>query len=600
MKKLLIRYYPAIPVAILLVTSMFSHSCANTGSGHPTGGLKDSLPPVLQAVYPQPNATLVPVTGQEFIFKFDENVVVKDASLIYLSPPVQKIPKTKIKEKTLIVRFEDTLKTNTTYTLSLAGAVSDNNEGNIFPGYTFVFSTGEVIDSMFICGMVQNNEDLVPQKGATILLYKDMRDSAVFLSKPYASAKSDDWGFFRIRNIQDTLYRLYAIDDLNNNSIYDPESESIAFVDSLIRPVKVVDDKLPELRNYDMKDTVRCRQRHPEYELNLFREKPVIQYIKNSGRTSDRACFISFMARNVHIDTMWVKGVPSNRLISQINRERDSLEFWINQTRPMPDTFHVHITYRKPDSLGVIVPFSEHLRLVNPHPRGRKRYISKTELKHEDTICVFNIDKNEKKMEREGILVEFAQPLISSDLGAIKAVSINPKQKEAALEFDFEPDSLNLRKYAIKIKEPFKAGFEYTFKIPQNTFRDICGFGNDSTEIKVKLPVDEKFSKLTLNLTGVKTKYIIDLLDNSKKKSFGNYIVEQDGAIVFPYLDAATYYIRFIEDRNRNSLVDGGNVLKMIPPERTKFYKPDGEFAEFKIPAGVEISQDINVNKMFE
>lgn len=309
MKKIFARYFPAVPITFLLVASMFSHSCANTNSGRPTGGLKDTLPPVLQAVYPQPKATNVPVIGQQFIFKFDENVTVKDPTLIYLSPPVKKTAKTKLQDKGIMITFEDTLKANTTYTLSLAGALADNNEGNIFPGYTFVFSTGEVIDSMYLCGLVQDNETLVPKKGATILLYKDLSDSAVFLSKPYSSAKSDDWGFFRLRNIQDTLYRLYAIDDLNNNSIYDPESETIAFVDSLVRPVKVVNEKDPELRNYDMKDTIRCNQRHPEYELNLFREKPAIQYIKNSGRTSDRACFVSFMAMNAHIDTLWIKGV---------------------------------------------------------------------------------------------------------------------------------------------------------------------------------------------------------------------------------------------------------------------------------------------------
>lgn len=600
MKKFLAKYLPALPVAALLIGSMFSHSCANTAE-RPSGGLKDTLPPVLISVYPQPKATNVPLEGMEFLFRFDEYVTIKEAKNIYLSPPLQKRPKTKIKNKFLIVYYEEPFLPNTTYTLSLNNAIADNNEGNMFPGYTFQFSTGDTVDSLYITGIVQDNETLTPVKDATVALYKaSAPDSAIYFQRPDASAKSDDWGFFRIRNIADTLYRLYAIVDENNNNLYDPDNEKIAFIDSLIRPVRIVNERDPELRNYDMKDTLKCLARETEYELNLFREKPTKQYIRNKGRIDERKAFVSFMAPNAHIDTLWMRGVPSNKLITQINLQRDSLEIWVNDKRHMPDTFHLYVNYMKPDSTGVLAPFTETLHLVNPKPRGRVRYVSKKDIKHEDTICVMKLQADPKRMEHEGFIFEFAQPLVNEEFASVKFTSINPKQTEEPVKFEVTRDTLNLLRYVMRMKQDFQAGYQYRIKVPQNAFHDITGFGNDSTEVSVKLPTDDKLSSLTLNLSGVDGKYIVDLLDKGKSKSFYSHIIDRDTTLTLKYLDADTYYIRLTEDRNRNSIVDAGNVIMRIPPERVRFFKLADGKPEYKIIAGSELSQDIDVKELFK
>ena len=252
MKRFLDRYFPLIPVLLVLIPVFFSPSCANTTQA-PTGGDKDTLPPLLLKVSPEKGATGVKRTGQEFVFTFDEYVKIKNLQNIYLSPPLKKPVKAKTRGKSVVVYFEDdTLAANTTYTIDFTDALADNNEGNVFPGYTYVFSTGDTIDSLMITGLVQDCNTLSPVKGAKVLLYKNHADSAVFLERPAAAAITDDWGFFSIRNIQDTLYRLYAITDANNDNRYNPESERIAFEDSLIHPVTVVDDSLPELKKYDI------------------------------------------------------------------------------------------------------------------------------------------------------------------------------------------------------------------------------------------------------------------------------------------------------------------------------------------------------------
>ena len=166
MKKFLERYFPLIPVLLVLVPVLFSPSCANTTQA-PTGGWKDTLAPIIVKVAPEPNAIKVKRTGQEFIFTFDEYVKIKNLQNIYLSPPMRRPLKAKTRGKSVVVYFEDdTLAANTTYTIDFTDAIADNNEGNVYPGFTYVFSTGETIDSLMITGIVHDCNTLKPVKGA--------------------------------------------------------------------------------------------------------------------------------------------------------------------------------------------------------------------------------------------------------------------------------------------------------------------------------------------------------------------------------------------------------------------------------------------------
>ena len=87
MKKLLSYLWPGIPVAIILGTMIFSHSCANTTTP-PSGGPKDTIPPVITEIYPALSAVNVPVSKTKLLLEFNEYVTVKDAKSLFLSPPL--------------------------------------------------------------------------------------------------------------------------------------------------------------------------------------------------------------------------------------------------------------------------------------------------------------------------------------------------------------------------------------------------------------------------------------------------------------------------------------------------------------------------------
>ena len=597
MKKFFDRLFPIIPVSVILGMVMFSHSCANTTTP-PSGGPKDTIPPVITEIYPVLGQVNVPTHKTKLKVMFNEYVQVKDPKSLFLSPPLEKAPKYKLQGKGVVMTFESDLDSNKTYTLDLTNAIGDNNEGNMFPGFTLVFSTGNVIDSMMVTGLAQDCNTLKPIKGATVMLYKDHADSALFLKRPDAAVKTDEWGFFCMRNIQDTIYRMYAIMDENNNNKYDPESERVAFIDTLIKPTSVVNDSLPELQKYDMKDTVHCLARKTEFELSIFKEKPSKQMIVNKERVGERTAYITFMAPYAQIDSIWVKGVPAENLITQFNVVRDSLEIWVNDPKPQPDTMFLNVKYMKTDTLGMLNSFTEELKLLKPKKTMGKT--SSRDIKKEDTLAVFTLEAKPETVEQYGFTIEFKYPLVEYAFDSLVLRSINPRQQESMMNYTVDRDSLNLRKYIVTPSEKLQPGYEYFLKVPHRKFKDINGFYNDSTEVKVSLPNDDKLSILLMNLTNVNNKYIVDLLNEKRDKVLRSYIVDSDKTLPFPYLKAGKYSIRITEDLNRNGIVDTGILLEKKQPEKVRFYKlEDGTFL-IDIPEMSEIEQNLDIAEMFK
>ena len=593
------RFIPLLAAAAMLLPVFFTGGCANTTEA-PTGGVKDTIPPVIIGINPLPGAVNVPLSKTRIVFRFNEYVTIKEPKNIFLSPPLEKKPDAKIKGRDLVVSFPVPLEPNTTYTLSLNDAIADNNEGNLFPGYTYVFSTSERIDSLFMTGSVRDCNTLDPLKGATVLLYKDHADSAVFLKRPVAAAKTDDWGYFVLPHIADTLYRIYALVDANGNNIYDPDSERIAFLDSLVRPVRKMNDSIPELMRYDMTDTLGCQARASEHELKVFREKPSKQYIVNKVRTSLRSAYVTFMAPGAWIDSLWVGGLRGDQLISQFNIEQDSLEIWVNDRRPAPDTLHLFVQYRKTDTLGVLQPELEHLRLsIDPALKRTYSKSNRRKLKHEDTTCVFKLTVEPETVEQYGFQLEFAQPVIRADFDSLKFRYLNPRQKEFSAPFEVERDTLNLRKFTIRPKVKYQKGHTYFLKVPHRAFRNIDGFWSDSTEVKVSLPEADDLSSLELSLRGVTGKCIVDLLNEKRDKVLRSYTIGQDAVLAFPYLKEGRYSVRITEDRNRNGIVDTGSVLEHRQPERVAFLTVAG--SDFlQIPKSVDLVQEADLKTLFQ
>ncbi len=578
-----------------------SHSCANTKAS-PMGGPKDTIPPVLIAVTPANGDTSFPRTGGSVRLRYNEYTVVKDASGILLSPPHKKKPKAKVKGKEIVVTFQDTLKENTTYTIDFGSALADNNEGNLAPKYVYTFSTGTEVDSLYITGTVLDAENLTPVKKALVMLYRQWRDSSCILTLPDAVGRTDDWGFFSIRNIGEGPYWIYACSDDNGDYLYNLGEERIGFIDTAITPKLVVRDSVYELMGFDMKDTLACQARRSTYEISIFKEFQSKQYIKDKGRKAAKTGYVTFSAPDVEISSFQILGVDSTDIIMQFSPKRDSFDFWLNTAYPPEDSLFMTVSYMKTDSTGHLALTTENISAAISKEQAAK---AKTEegrkAAEADTLTDLKITLEESNVEQDGITLEFSCPVVDMCLDSIVLLSTNVRNQTDTASFTFTQDSTNIMRYLLQNSEPYRPGYKYTLSIPEATFRDVYHRKNKASKKDFQLPNTENLSTITLNISGTGGgRFIVELTDEGRKKVYRKYEVLRDSTYYFPYLNEGKYAIRLTEDRNHNGLFDTGNLLKWKQAERMKLFTIAGGSTVIEIKEQMDIVQDIDLKQIFE
>ena len=593
-------------IGIVLFTALFAPSCANT-STPPSGGPKDTIPPVMTESTPLPNSTEVSIYPKKntIILTFNEFVVLKDpAKNFFISPPLNKRVMPKIKGKSIVLNFQDTLREDVTYSIDFGKGIADNNEGNLFPRMSFAFSTGKEVDSIYTSGTVVDAKSMFPKENATILFHTDPSDSAVFNILPAAAAKSDKWGYFTVRNIKPGAYRVYAIDDLNNNNKYDPGEESIAFLDSVFVADSVMRPDRPELLSYDEKDTSGIMSRPAAMQLNLFKELSTKQYISENVRLSKRSAYIKFNAPYVKIDSLQIDGIPNDKIIREFNVMEDSLSLWFNIQTEVKDTLNFRIKYHKTDdSLQQLVSTWEEFKMM-PYKKKFEENKFGRQVEVLDTVAKYTVDMNGETIEQDGITIVFDYPLLEAPLDSIRYYHITAKQQTGKESFTISQDSTNIRKYHIHPTGEFIQGYEYVLKIPHRVFKDINGNPCDSLEKKVTLPKNDNMSTLFLTMQNVNGNYIVELISEKRDRVFRKFNISENCELKFPYLNKGKFSIRLTEDKNKNGLLDTGSLLEKRQPERVILYKFGTTSTEkdyiLEIPERTELEQSIDITSLFK
>ena len=586
----------------IFASVIFSKSCANT-STPPEGG-----PPVIVEVVPANNALNHPRDKRHssVSFEFNEYVALNNPnSYIFLSPPQTKPPTAKIKGKRVVVSFEEPLDSNKTYSLSLGEAIKDNNEGNPFPPYTHSFSTGDHIDSLFVSGNIVEASTMLPMPNITVLFHTDPSDSAIFKVLPKAAAKSDLWGYFTVRNLPaDTVYRVFAIEDLNNNCLYDPDQERVAFLDTLVLPSHVMRDSLPELLSFNMTDTAACLSRPAQLSLSMFKEVSQRQILRAKERVSRRQMYLKFSAPYPQIDSLIIDGIPDEKLIKEYNFYRDSIVIWINDQGGVNDTLQMRLSYMKTDdSLNILVPVTDTIRMIRPKAKMVENRWGEM-VEEVDTLAAYTVDATPENIDQNGIIITFESPMIVTPFDSITIMAKNTREQISPAMFTVEQDTANIKKYILRLEEKLVPGFEYTLRIPDSLFMDIDGIYCDSLVQKITLPQDENLSSLTIEASNVNEKYLVELVDEKRTKVFRSYQIDTASVLEFPYLKAGKYSIRITEDKNGNGQVDTGSLLDKKQPEKVLMLKVSESMGSdayiMDIPERTELIQTIDIGEMFK
>ena len=589
-----------ILLALFIGACLSSHSCANTTTA-PGGGPKDTLPPVLIKLTPPSGTTEFPTVGGKVALQYNEYTIVKTATDILLSPPTRRRPMAKVKGKSIVVTLQDTLRADQTYTIDFGNALVDNNEGNPAPRLVYAFSTGDVLDSLYFTGTVINCTTLQPVKGALVAAYIDQSDSACFNTLPDAVVKTDDWGYFALRNLKDTVYQLFVYTDKDNDYKYNPDEDEVGFLDSLYHPTRVVNDSVPELHAFNMKDTLLCNARESMVTLVTFKELQSVQYLQNSGRTTNRQGFLKFSAADVQINNLEFVGIPDSSVILQYNATHDSLDFWINTSYKLDDSLLIRLNYLKTDSTGQLAPVDENLSLaVKKTEQDSRSGKDKDQKKQADTTFKLQISANDETVEQLGVRLESMLPLIRVFRDSLVLTETNPKGQQSVKAFRFEQDTSDIRRYIITPTDALLRGYDYELAIPQGTFFNLDNLPNEKASAKFKVPQSETLSQLEVHLTGVEERYIVELTDEKGTKIIRTYQTDKPGVLLFPYLQEGKYMIRITCDKNRNGYADTGNLLARKQPEVVRFYESSPGNKVLEIPESAEIEQTIDLKSMFQ
>lgn len=599
--------FNTVIVTGIFASVIFSKSCANT-STPPEGGPKDTIPPVIVEVVPANNALFHPrdIKHSQVSFEFDEYVALNNPGAnIFLSPPQSKPPTAKIKGKRVIVSFAEPLDSNKTYSLSLGEAIKDNNEGNPFAPYTHSFSTGDHIDSLFVSGNIVEASSMLPMPNITVLFHTDPSDSAIFKVRPKAAAKSDLWGYFTVRNLPaDTVYRVFAIEDLNNNNLYDPDQERVAFLDTLVIPSSIMRDSIPELIPVNMKDTAACLSRPAQLFLSMFKEVSQRQFLRAKERVSRRQMYLKFAAPYPQIDSLIIDGIPEEKIIKEYNFYRDSITIWINEQGGVHDTLRMRLTYmRTDDSLNILVPVTDTIRMIRPKGKMIENRFGDM-VEEVDTLAAYKVDAAPENIDQNGIIITFESPMIVTPFDSITIMAKNTREQVTPAPFTVEQDTADIKKYVLRLQEKLVPGFEYTLRIPDSVFMDIDGIYCDSLVQKISLPQDDKLSSLTVEAKNVNEKYMVELVDEKRTTVYRTYQIDSAAVLEFPYLKAGKYSLRITEDKNGNGQVDTGSLLDRKQPEKVLMFKVNSSLGNdayiMDIPERTELIQTIDIGEMFK
>lgn len=584
-------------IYIGLFAALLCTACANRGGG-PQGGPRDTIPPAV--VKESPLSGTLNFQGKKVEIHFDEYIQLDDIQKnILISPPQQRPPEVKAFGKTLSVVFMEDLLDSTTYTIDFGAAICDYNEKTPLRDYVFSFSTGDYIDSLGIEGLVINAEDLNPVSGVVVGIHSNPEDSALSTLPFTRITRSDDDGYFVIHNIRNGAYRLYALNDVSRDYLYQP-GEALAFCDTMLTPyldivaehdtlwrdtvgidlttgdtlfTKQIDSiHTHEVRYYEPHDLVlwyftEDKQRH--YFRGVYREEqhaftlifatpqdslPAIRALRPSETDSTRS------------DSMWVNWLDYTLL--QASPNLDTLTYWLTDSVAISqDSIYMQMTYLVSDSLYNLVQQTDTILVVYRCPRMSQKAREAQERKKRERKLELKTNASSKFEIYDTLRIYSAFPLDSVHTEMIHlAHKVDTVLTPVPIRI-MEKDSIRMQTCVIAKLEPAES---YVLEIDSAACRDIYGICNDAVKANIKLKSADEYANILVRMAQYDPRARIQLL-SEKDAVLREQPASPDGT-KFEYLAPTTYYLRLYLDLNGDGHWTTGDWLTRRQPEPVYYF----------------------------
>ncbi len=527
----------------------------------PTGGLKDTLPPIMINASPKMNTVFF--DKEKIIITFDEFIKLKDISKqLIISPPLE-LDKYKVKPqgtvaKKIQIQLLDSLKKETTYTFNFGESIVDNNEGNPLPFFRYALSTGPIIDSLEIRGRVTDAYKRITEPYTSLHLYpvdSTYSDSTIFLKKPFYVTSTLDSVIYNFKNLRPDTYEIIAIKDVGGNYLFDQNIDKIGFLE---KPITLPGDSVINFR--------------------IFKEIPNLFWTRPFFINTSQIGFGYY--GEADRDAIQVKSkVPRNfRYLINKNRQTDTLNFWFRGD--------------KLDSLEFAIKEIDTTRLFNVKFKKELR----------DSLEISVISKSIMGL-LDSFKIESNLPLVKINLDLVNIKGLDSLSVPYKASLDKNYDRLSLF-------YDWLPNDNYKIELLPNALIDFWGNTHDTLRFSAKTKPIEDYGNIFLQILREDNDPFVLELVNLKGESLRRLDVSNESDFYeFKYLQPGNYLFRYIKDKNGNKKWDTGNYLKKIQPEMV-YYSPDTidlranwEINQrLKIPGEVESlpdpdSMDININR---
>ncbi len=570
---------------LILSTSIILWKCASQTT--PTGGPKDIKPPTLKNSTPSDNQTNF--RGRAIELTFDELLQLNNPKEeIIITPTPGKEVNYTLKQNRVLIEPKAGWLDSTTYSITFREGIKDLNEGNSVENLHLAFSTGPTIDSLQISGKIlESLKDKIPENITVALYQEDTFD--IFKHSPSFFAKTKADGSFKIENLKEGKYFIYAFDDKNKNLRVESKNEKYGFLPESIQPiysttkknsdtlsiaVYQIDSrplKISSIRNTGTITQIRLNKEIITYKI-INPQKAKINH--SFGPNQSEILIYNELEINDSIP-LTIQGSDSldlkmdstffiKRTESKLPKEKFSLNILSASINPETLQVEVKAKFSKPIEQ---INFDSIYFTPDPVPERAKKI--KTSDRSAD-LFKKEILKPEKSQRRRDSLTENERKDTTS-VKKITKVQVYPKEIEIDSIKKLLTVSTKISKTLVteKVKQ-INLALEQSF---------IVTIEKDSSKREIK----------SIPIVDTETTGMLHIEVITKFQNYEIWLLSTNGDLIqkvrnvrkytFRFLAAQEYKLMFYADLNNNGSWDSHNIYERKAQEPSFFYKTqDGKF----------------------
>lgn len=512
-------FFKNYSIAVIL---LFITGCANMQP--PDGGEVDRIPPEVVDVTPANGTTLF--KGQEIELKFSEYVdkrTFKDA--VFISPALEKGFEVEWSGKTATIIFNEELKPDVTYNITIGTSVIDiNNSNNMAKAYSYAISTGDVLDKGTIQGRIYDKD---PNKVFVFAYSLGNPEDSLLKRKPDYVTQVGPSGEYILSGLAQGDYRLFAVGNSFGDLIYNLNTDRIGILN---RDVKLAQN-----------DTAKG-----SLDFQLTKLDTIPPVLQKAVMTDQNHLLLSF-----NEDVKATSLIPLNIQLADTSGMIQLTPKYVYQTSGKTKDIALAVTGNVDPVKGLRIRLSGVRDIAGNESEMLESEVPISDKKDTTPVSISQItpaDLNNVQIDSPEITFILDD---GTDLSLIsQALQVTDTSKKGV---KFEVTKLDDASFKVKINQRLSSGYNYLVKTNLKDLVDAAGNWRD-TVITTKFTVynSVNFTGLSGNIKGVTGNFLVVLEDPDNTSKRYTTPLNINGDFEFTEVIPGKYKLWIFDDRKGN------------------------------------------------